>query len=128
MPRESIHVGRKHQNPIPNAARIGSFVASSVIIGTDPENASLPSTLSEQCANMFRNIRILASSAGGSVDDIVKMTIWLADLDDREALNREWLAMFPDDRNRPARHALKHVGDPRHLILCDLTMVIGGGR
>src|SRR3546814_1857038 len=128
MKRQSVDVGRKHQNPIPNASRIGSLVMSSVIIGTDPETNQLPESLSEQCANMFKNVRIIAERAGGSVDDIIKMTVWLLDLDDRAALNREWLEMFPDPTTRPARHALRHVGNPVHLILCDMTMVMGSER
>jgi enamine deaminase RidA (YjgF/YER057c/UK114 family) len=125
MTRVSINVGRKHENPIPNACRIGSLVMSSVIVGTDPETKLLPDDLSSQCTNMFRNMAEIARAAGGSTDDIIKMTVWLLDLDDRAALNREWLQMFPDPENRPARHTLSHVGNPIHRILCDLTMVIG---
>src|SRR3546814_11881367 len=67
MKRQSVDVGRKHQNPIPNASRIGSLVMSSVIIGTDPEHNQLPASRSEQCANMFKNVRIPAERAGGPV-------------------------------------------------------------
>jgi enamine deaminase RidA (YjgF/YER057c/UK114 family) len=125
MARVSINVGRKHQNPIPNACRIGSLVMSSVIVGTDLETGDLPDDLPSQCTNMFRNMVQIAQTAGGSTDDIIKMTVWLLDLDDRAALNREWLQMFPDPETRPARHALSHVGNPVHRILCDFTMVIG---
>jgi enamine deaminase RidA (YjgF/YER057c/UK114 family) len=125
MTRVSINVGRKHQNPIPNACRIGQLVMASVIIGTDPQTGALPDDLSSQCANMFANVAEVAEAAGGSVNDIIKMTVWLLDLDDRAALNREWLRMFPDPDMRPARHALLHVGNPAHRILCDITMVIG---
>lgn len=125
MTVQSIHVGRKHQNPIPNAARIGPLVMSSVIIGNDPETNEMPADLATQCANMFRNIRLLARAAGGSVDDIIKLTVWLADPDDRAALNKEWLEMYPDPARRPARHTLKHIGNPEHLILSEFVMVLG---
>jgi 2-iminobutanoate/2-iminopropanoate deaminase len=85
----------------------------------------LPSDLDGQCTNMFANIRQLAERAGGSSQDIIRLTVWLADLDDRNALNREWLKMYPDPDARPARHARKHIGNPAHLILCEFTMVIG---
>ena len=125
MSQRSINIGRQHHNPIPNACRIGPFVMSSVLIGADPETAALPSDLDGQCANMFANIRQLAERAGGSPQDIIRLTVWLADLDDRAALNREWLKMYPDPDARPARHARKHIGNPAHLILCEFTMVIG---
>lgn len=125
MAQQSIYIGRQHQNPIPNACRIGPFVMTSVLIGANPETGELPSDLDDQCVNLFGNIRQLAERAGGSIDDIILLTIWLADLADREALNREWLKMYPNPDARPARHARKHIGNPAHLILCEFTMVIG---
>lgn len=125
MTQQSIYIGRQHQNPIPNACRIGPFVMTSVLIGADLESSELPADLDGQCVNLFQNIKQLAEQAGGSVNDIILLTIWLADLNDREALNREWLKMYPDPNARPARHARKHIGNPIHLILCEFTMVLG---
>jgi enamine deaminase RidA (YjgF/YER057c/UK114 family) len=125
MTQQSINIGRQHQNPIPNACRIGPVVMTSVLIGANPDTAELPPDLDGQCVNLFANIRQLCERAGGSPNDIIKLTVWLADLNDRVALNREWLAMYPDPNARPARHARKHIGNPAHLILCDFTMVIG---
>ena len=36
------------------------------------------------------------------------MTCLLADLGDREAINRPWLDMFPDEDDRPARHTSRY--------------------
>ena len=41
-------------------------------------------------------------------DDIVRMTCLLADLGDREAINKQWLEMFPDENDRPARHTSRY--------------------
>lgn len=125
MTQQSIYIGRQHQNPIPNACRIGPFVMTSVLIGANQETSELPSDLDGQCVYLFDNIRQLAKQAGGGVNDIILLTVWLADLNDRTALNREWLKMYPDANARPARHARKHVGNPAHLILCEFTMVLG---
>lgn len=125
MAQHSIHIGRQHQNPIPNACRIGPFVMTSVLIGTDPDTGDLPAEADAQAANLFANIRLLAAAAGGGTGDIIRLTVWLADLDDRAALNREWLTMYPDPHARPARHARRHVGNPAHRILCEFTMVLG---
>jgi len=126
--RVSVNFGRKHANPIPNASRIGNLVMSSVILGTDPESGEMPANLAAQCRNMFAHVRGIAEAAGGTTDDIVKMTVWLKDLADRAALNEEWLKMFPDPQSRPARHALQYVGDLAALIQCDITLFIGAGR
>ncbi|MEF2975969.1 RidA family protein [Subtercola sp. YIM 133946] len=128
MPRRvSIDLpGFGHANPIPAASRIGPFVFSGVLTGRDPETRQMAPTLDEQCANVFVHVRELLAAAGGSTDDIVKMTFWLADYRDRDALNREWLAMFPDAASRPARQVVAAVLDGGSLVQCDLVAVLEG--
>ncbi|MGV9711740.1 RidA family protein [Gordonia sp. NPDC003424] len=123
--RVSIELpGFGHANPIPAASRIGPFVASGVLTGRDPATREMPDGLDEQCANVFRHVRALLDAVGGGTDDILKMTFWLADYRDREALNREWLAMFPDPTGRPARQAVAAQLDGGSLIQCDVLAVL----
>ena len=125
--RRSINGNQpRHQNPIPNASRIGNFVMSSVIGGTTPGTRELPATLEEQIANVFAHIRHDVEAAGGTVDDILKITFWVRDpVTQREALNAEWVRMFPDAEARPARHTLSLPADSRSLVQADFTAVIG---
>ena len=58
------------------------------------------------------------------MDHIVKVTVYLADLGNRDALNAQWLAMFPDPENRPARQAMPNPPNPDWLILCDFMAVL----
>ena len=123
--RKSINIpGFKHVNPIPNGSRIGNLMMSGVIIGVDPATHKLPPDLRQQCANMFGHVRSIVEAAGGTPDDIIKITVWLKDPGDRTAMNEEWQKLFPDPDSRPARHALPHLGGGDHLILCDVTAVI----
>lgn len=123
--RTSLQVaGFSHANPIPAASRIGPFLATGVLTGRDPESRELPPGLDQQCANVFRHVRAVLAAAGGSTDDILKMTFWLADPADREALNREWLTMFPDPATRPARQAVAAQLDGGALVHCDLLAVL----
>jgi enamine deaminase RidA (YjgF/YER057c/UK114 family) len=116
--------GFGHANPIPAASRIGPFLASGALTGRDPQTREMPATLEEQCANVFGHVRALLAAAGGSTADILKLTIHLADPRDRAALNREWLVMFPDPANRPARQVLAARLDSGALIHCDLLAVL----
>ncbi|GAA3880712.1 RidA family protein [Leifsonia kafniensis] len=123
--RVSIDVpGFGHANPIPAASRIGPFLFSGVLTGRDPHTRQMPASLDEQCANVFTHVRALLEAAGGTTDDIAKMTFWLADYRDRDALNREWLAQFPDPASRPARQAMAALLDGGSLIQCDLVAVL----
>lgn len=126
MPRRvSIDLpGFAHANPIPAASRIGPFVYSGVLTGRDPVTREMPEGLDAQCANVFAHVEELMTAAGGSSDDIVKMTFWLARYRDRDALNREWLAMFPDATSRPARQAMAAELDGGSLIQCDLVAIL----
>lgn len=116
--------GFEHANPIPAASRIGTFLASGAITGRDPVTRDMPRTLEQQCANVFTHVRALMAAAGGSTDDILKMTFHLADPRDREAINRQWLAMFPDPARRPARQAIAAQLDGAARIHCDLLAVL----
>lgn len=104
--RRSIEIpGVTHgKTPIPMGAKIGPFVFSSAIMGKDPATDELPEGKEEQMRFLFENIRSFMREAGGSTDDIIRMSVYLSDNSLRELFNKEWLAMFPDPEDRPARH------------------------
>src|SRR5690348_16467609 len=104
--RQSINAPRaRHENPIPNASRIGNIVMSSVIGGSNPGTRELPPTLDGQLANVFAYIRSDIEAAGGKVEDILKITFYVKDpIKDRPVINTHWEKMFPDPDSRPARH------------------------
>lgn len=125
--RKSIHIdGFAHKNPIPNASVIGDLLVTGVIMGRDTRSETIPDTIEEQCAILFRHVRDIVEAAGGTTDDIIKMSVWLKDTSDRAALNAEWIAMFPDPENRPARHAFALDSDSLVMVQCDFMAVLGG--
>jgi 2-iminobutanoate/2-iminopropanoate deaminase len=126
MPRRaSIHIpGFAHANPIPAASRIGPHLASGALTGLDPATGAMADGPEAQTAVVFGHIRALMAAAGGSTDDILKLTFRLADARDRDALNREWLAMFPDASSRPARQVVAASLDGGALVHCDLVAIL----
>ena len=123
--RKSIHIGGfVHKNPIPNASLIGNLLVSGAIHGRDSATDTTPDSVDEQCALMFRHMKDIVEAAGGTTDDIIKVTVWLADPSDRTALNAEWLKMFPDEHSRPARHAQKLDAGGPTKIQCDFMAVL----
>ena len=125
MKRVSIHIPDfRHKNPIPNAARIGNLVMSGIINGVDPQTGEVAEGLEAQCRFLFAHMRSIVEAAGGTTDDILKITVWMRDRSRREALNREWLAMFPDEAGRPARHSLQAELEGRLEIQCDFVAVL----
>jgi len=124
--RQSINFpGFSHQNPIPNASRVGNIVMSSVIGGSNPGTRDLPAELEKQVANVFHYMRAAIEAAGGTPDDIVKVEFWVKDpVTQREALNAEWVKMFPDAASRPARHTQQLPADSRAQVQCAFTAVL----
>lgn len=106
--REVIEIpGVHHQNPIPMGAKIGNIVYSSAISGMDPQTKTPSPDPDKQAEALFRNIRTFMELAGGTPDNIIRMTVYVKEEQYRDSINKEWLKMFPDDNNRPARHTLK---------------------
>ena len=118
--RRSIYVDAfGHKNPIPAACRVGSLLTSGIVYGLDPATGKPAPDLDAQCALMFQHIRTIVEAGGGTVDDIVKITVWLQDRSQREPVNREWLKMFPNPQNRPARQAMQANLMGGMLVQCD---------
>ena len=99
--------GLAHNAPIPNGAKIGNLVFSSAISGKDTETGKVPQDPDQQAEVLFRNIQKFMELAGGTPEHIGHMTVFLQEEKYRDSINQAWLKMFPDEHNRPARHALK---------------------
>lgn len=123
--RRSINpAGFSHQNPIPVASQIGSFLATGALTGRDPISGTMPASLNQQVTNVFSHIRSVLAAADGSPDHVLKLTVYLTDYRDRQALNQEWEKMFPDPQKQPARQVVAATLDQGALIHADLLAVI----
>ena len=106
--RQSLSTrGISHGNPVPAGVRIGNMLFSSMVLGHDPDTRKVPESADAEAEMMFRNMRDLVESAGGTLDNIASVTVYLKEGDDREAvvksLNQAWVKTFPDENSRPAR-------------------------
>ena len=114
----SIHVdGVKHGAPIPMGARVGNMIFSSGIIGMDPATGTAPEDLESQCMFAFANMKTMVENAGGTIKNIGTIKVYMKDRSQREAVNRPWLEMFPDEDDRPARHAIEYDAFPPGVLV-----------
>jgi enamine deaminase RidA (YjgF/YER057c/UK114 family) len=120
--RKSLHIkGMEHGAPIPNGVVIGNMVFSSAISGKDAATGVLSDDPDEQADAMFRNLRLFMESAGGTPDNIAHMKVYLKEEKYRDHVNGPWVKMFPDEHDRPARHALKV--DLRGKVLFQIEVI-----
>lgn len=115
----------EHVNPIPAATRIGNMLFSSAVGGEDPGSHDLPDDPETQIANTFTTIRAIMREGGGTVEDIGKMSVYLADKSNRKLVNPHWLGMFPDENSRPVRHTTEKKLPPGRHIQVEIIAVIG---
>jgi enamine deaminase RidA (YjgF/YER057c/UK114 family) len=105
--RQTIQVpgrGRVH-SPVPEGIKVGEFIFSSLMGPTGPDREQ-ERNAAEDAELLFQRIQDLVVAGGGTPENIVEMAVYVFDDDDREAINGEWLKMFPDANDRPARHIL----------------------
>ena len=120
--RKAIYVKEfMHGNPIPAASRIGPFVQTGVISGKDPETGDMPESMEDELTNLFGHIKRIVEAAGGTTEDILKITFWMGDPAERARLNGPWVEMFPDEDTRPTRHTLPGGASK---VQCSFTAVI----
>lgn len=94
----------KHSAPIPAAVLVDNVLASSALFGADPDTGGLPDQIEDEVAFLFDNIRAVLDAAGATTDDLLRMDVLLREGADRGIINQHWLAMFPEEADRPARH------------------------
>ena len=114
----SIHVdGVQHGAPIPMGARVGNMIFSSGIIGSDPSTGKVPEDLDSQCVFAFANMKTMLENAGATTKNVGTIKIYMKDRSQRDAVNRPWLEMFPDENDRPARHAIEYDAFPPGVLV-----------
>jgi 2-iminobutanoate/2-iminopropanoate deaminase len=85
------------------AIRAGEFVYISGQGPLDPSTLEvLGTTVEEQTERTLRNLEAIAVAAGGGLDDVVKLSAFLASIDDFPAFNETYERIFAREP-RPAR-------------------------
>lgn len=125
--RKSFDVeGLGHANPIPAVSRIGSIVATGGVSGADRKTGKMPEDTATQCVNMFANLRVILAAAGATPEDVIRVTVWIKRPEIRAEVNKEWVAMFPDEHSRPARHTMFYDQFSGGMVVqCEAWAVIG---
>jgi 2-iminobutanoate/2-iminopropanoate deaminase len=107
MPRQAVIVDpdAKPVGPLSPAVRSGGFVFLSGQIGADPATDELVAGgVGAQTEQAFANLEAVLSAAGKSLDDIVRVGVYLTDPADYPAVNEVYARFFQDPY--PARSAV----------------------
>jgi 2-iminobutanoate/2-iminopropanoate deaminase len=101
--------------PYSHAIVAGGFVFCSGTAGVDPATGAIPEGIAAQTELALTNLRTILDAAGSSMDDLVKTTIFYADVEDFATLNAVYARHMPTPP--PARSAPANVRLPRGLLV-----------
>ena len=107
MSKQIIHTDNapKAVGTYSQAVKVGNTVYVSGQIGLDPVTMTLKDGFVAQAEQVLDNIEAIAKASGGSLADVVKFNVSLADLGDFDALNQIFTARLTAPY--PARAALE---------------------
>lgn len=117
MIRQPIHTDDAPQaiGTYSQAVRAGSAVYLSGQIGLDPKTMVLVDGIEAQIQQVFRNLQAVARAAGATLDDAVKVNVFLTDLAHFARVNEAMAQYF--SQPYPARAAVGVAALPRGALI-----------
>jgi 2-iminobutanoate/2-iminopropanoate deaminase len=79
------------------------FVAGQV--GTDPKTGKLADGVAAQTKQILENIKAIVEAAGTTLDNVLRVGVYLRDLNDFGEMNKVYQTYFP--QNQPARSTIQ---------------------
>ena len=105
------------------AVKVGDTVYLSGQIGLDPATMQMVDGIEAQVHRVFTNLKAVAEAAGGSLNDVVKLNVFLTDLSNFTLVNTIMAEYFSTPY--PARAAVGVASLPRNaLVEADGVLVI----
>ena len=98
--------------PYSQAIKAGGFVFVSGQIAIDPQTGQfVAGGVAEQTEQVLKNLSAVLEAAGSSLDQVVKTTVFLADMKEFSAMNEVYARFFSEPP--PARATVAAAGLPR---------------
>lgn len=92
-----------------------SFVYASGQIPINPADGSIPEGIKAQTAQSLANVKAILAEAGLTLDNVVKTTVFLADMGDFAAMNEVYAEAF--SAPYPARSAVAVKELPKQVLV-----------
>lgn len=105
------------------AVKVGNTVYMSGQIGLDPATMTMADGIDAQITRVFDNLKAVAAAAGATLDNAVKVNVFLTDLGNFAKVNEAMTRYF--NQPFPARAAVGVAALPRGaLVEVDAVLVI----
>jgi reactive intermediate/imine deaminase len=117
MGKQAIHTAAAPQaiGTYSQAVRCGDTVYLAGQIGLDPATMQMAEGIDAQIHRVFLNLQAVATAAGGTLDDCVKVNVYLTDLANFAKVNEIMSGYF--HQPYPARAAVGVASLPRNALV-----------
>jgi 2-iminobutanoate/2-iminopropanoate deaminase len=109
--------------PAPAFRRQGDLLLLSGQVGVDENWRPVIGSFADETRAAFANVRRVLAEAGARPDQVLKVTAYLADLEDWAGYNEVWLEEFPG--RRPARTTIGARLVPPFRVELDVVAWLG---
>ena len=111
--RQTIHTDKAPQaiGPYVQGVSLGDLVFTAGQIALRPDGTMAEGDIKEQTHQVLKNLQAILEAAGSSLDEAIKTTVFLSDLNDFAAMNEVYSSYFPS--NKPARTTVQVSRLPR---------------
>lgn len=107
LPRAEF-VGAGATAPLSQYVRVGETLYLSGVLGTGADGALAAGGIGPETRQALTNLRAVLGKAGATMNDVVKCTVFLADMQEWGAMNAVYATFFPG--HKPARSAVGVAG------------------
>jgi 2-iminobutanoate/2-iminopropanoate deaminase len=112
----STDKGPKAIGPYSQAVKANGFIFTAGQIALDPASGQLVSgDIALQTARVLDNLKAIVEAGGSSLDQTVKATVYLKDMNDFVAMNEVYARYFP--QNPPVRSTVEAARLPRDVLV-----------
>lgn len=101
--------------PYSQAIEVNNMVYTSGVIPVVPETGEIPDGSKAQAKQAFANLKNLLEAAGCGMDQVIKTTVFIKEMNDFAAINEVYAEYFPAPY--PARSCVEVARLPKDVML-----------
>lgn len=87
----------------------------------DPSTGEMPETIGEQTRQSLENAKAIIESSGAGLENVVKTTVFLSDMNNFSAMNEVYMEFF--EKDYPARSAVEVARLPKDALV-EIEMIV----
>ena len=101
--------------PYSQAMRIGNMIFTSGQIPLNPATGEMVTEIAAATKQSLENVQAILEVEGATMDNVIKTTVFLSDMNNFVAMNEVYATYFP--QNPPARSAVEVARLPKDAIV-----------